>query len=83
MTNFIYKLFSEEQVTELLSVQKEIYWYRYEMEITEAYVKKCKLKLLIKEYLDKNNIGYLPQFIDIVMDEVDHFGSHIENLKIK
>ena len=81
MANFIYKLFSEEQVTELLSVQKEINRYHSEMEMIEVWVSKNKLNSLIKEYLDKNNVGYFnSQIIEVITNEIEYIWGYVEDL---
>ena len=81
MANFIYKLFSEEQVTEFLSRQKEINSYRSEMEITEVWVSQNKLKSLIKEYLSENKAGYFnSEIIELITNEIEYVYEYAEDL---
>lgn len=81
MANFIYKLFSEEQVTEFLNRQKEINSYRSEMEVTEVWVSQCKLKSLIKEYLSENKVGYFnSEIIELITNEIEYVYEYAEDL---
>lgn len=81
MANFIYKLFSEEQVTELLNVQKEIIRYSSEMEMIEVWVSKNKLNSLIKEYLNENKVGYFnSEIIELITNEIEYIWGYVENL---
>jgi hypothetical protein len=82
MKNFIYNLFSEEQVTELLKRQQQITFYYSEIEIIEARIEKQKLIELIKEYLDKNNIGYFNNelFIEVIRNEIEYIWGFVEDL---
>lgn len=81
MANFIYKLFSEEQVTELLNVQKEIIRYSSEMEMIEVWVSKNKLNSLIKEYLNENKVGYFnSEIIELITNEIEYIWGYVEDL---
>ena len=81
MKNFIYKLFSEEQVTELLKMQKEITSDYIEHEFIESRIKRNKLESLMKEYLCKNNVGHFNgELIKVIANEIEYIWGYVEDL---
>lgn len=74
MANFIYKLFSEEQVTELLSVQKEIkldYLERLEID-PFAYYLDDELIKIIETFLKQNEIDCNSILIQCIASDIYH-----------